>query len=58
VPDFGSKGTVLAWLKAPGDAVKEGELLVDVSFEAFDVELVSEHDGVLAQILVGARERS
>lgn len=37
----------------PGDAVAEDEVLVDVSFESFDVEIVAEQSGFLAQILVG-----
>jgi hypothetical protein len=39
-----------------GDPVAEGELLVDMGFAAFDVELVSEHNGFLAQIMVNASE--
>jgi len=50
IPDFGSKGTVLKWLKSVGEAVDEGSLLVDVSFDDFDVEIVSEHKGFVAQI--------
>jgi hypothetical protein len=32
--------------------VKEGGILVDVSFDSFDVEIVSEHKGYLAAIMV------
>jgi len=50
VPDFGSKGTILDWHKIIGEEVKEGGILVDVSFDEFDVEIVSEVNGYLASI--------
>jgi len=51
MPDFEEKGTILEWIKKPGDAVKTEEILVDVSFDSFDVEVVAEQNGFLAQIL-------
>ena len=39
-------------VQSVGEAVDEGSLLVGVSFDDFDVEIVSEHKGFVAQIKV------
>ena len=44
--------TCICVLQAVGDPVQEGELMVDMGFSAFDVELVSDHNGFLAEVMV------
>jgi pyruvate dehydrogenase E2 component (dihydrolipoamide acetyltransferase) len=46
------EGEILAWKVKPGDAVRKGDVLleVDTSKAAFDVE--ADHDGVVEEILV------
>ena len=46
------EGTVARWLKAVGDPVKEGEVLVEVESAKALQEVVAPVDGVLAKILV------
>jgi 2-oxoisovalerate dehydrogenase E1 component len=45
-----SEGTVVAWLKSVGDAVKKGEALVEVETAKSVLEVESPVDGVLSQI--------
>jgi len=47
-----TEGTVLKWLKQPGDPVKIDEILVEIETEKVNVELPSPYDGVLMEILV------
>lgn len=51
-------GTVGAWRKAEGDAVAQGEILVEVATEKITNEIESPVAGVLTKILVaeGAEE--
>ena len=44
---------VLAWLVAPGDSVRAGDVLLEIETEKSTVEIESPHDGVLVEILVG-----
>jgi 2-oxoisovalerate dehydrogenase E2 component (dihydrolipoyl transacylase) len=46
------EGTVLKWLKQPGDHVKADEPLVEVETEKVNVEIPSPFEGTLTQILV------
>lgn len=46
------EGTVTAWKKKPGDLVKKGEGVVEISSEKIEMELESPADGVLLQINV------
>ncbi len=50
------KGTIIRWLKAPGDAVKEFEPLVEVETDKVVTEVTATDDGILLQILVEAGE--
>src|SRR5262249_59676243 len=45
-----TEGTVVEWHKHPGDAVKEGETLADVTTDKVDVEVPAPATGVLAAI--------
>ena len=51
--DFES-GTIEAWSKTEGDAVKKGEVLVSVETDKAIVEVEAEDSGVLGKILVPA----
>ncbi|MGO0062668.1 dihydrolipoamide acetyltransferase family protein [Brevibacillus fluminis] len=46
------EGTVIAWKKKAGDAVKKGEGIVEISSEKIEMEVESPGDGVLLRILV------
>jgi pyruvate dehydrogenase E2 component (dihydrolipoyllysine-residue acetyltransferase) len=46
-----TKATVVRWLKHEGDAVKHGDLLVELETEKVSYELESPFDGVLQKIL-------
>lgn len=45
------EGTIVAWHKKPGDAVKEGELVAEVLTDKVDMDVESSHDGVLSRIV-------
>ena len=47
-----TEGTILTWLKQPGDAVAEDELLVEISTDKVDTEMPSPFAGILQEILV------
>jgi 2-oxoglutarate dehydrogenase E1 component len=54
IPSMGesvSEGTVLEWVKAVGDAVADGETLVEISTDKVDAELPAPQSGVLTEIL-------
>lgn len=46
-----SEIVVTAWLKQPGDAVRAGEIVAEVSTDKVNVEIVSPVAGVLEAIL-------
>lgn len=48
------EGRLIAWLKAPGDAVRKGEPVAEVEGDKTNVELEALADGVLDEILVQA----
>ncbi|MCZ6536069.1 MAG: dihydrolipoamide acetyltransferase family protein, partial [Chloroflexi bacterium] len=55
LPQWGmemAEGTIVKWLKKEGDAIKEGEPLVEVETAKIDTELESIASGILAHILV------
>ncbi len=55
MPEMGesvSEGTVLEWLKQPGDAVEEGETVIEVSTDKVDAEVPSPVSGTLTEALV------
>jgi pyruvate dehydrogenase E2 component (dihydrolipoamide acetyltransferase) len=59
LPQWGmemAEGTIVKWLKKEGDAIKEGEPLVEVETAKIDTELESIASGILAHILVSEGE--
>jgi pyruvate dehydrogenase E2 component (dihydrolipoamide acetyltransferase) len=50
--DAMTEGRVLRWIKQPGEAVKKGEPLAEIETDKVNVDLESEEDGTLAEILV------
>jgi len=46
------EGRLIAWLKAPGDTVRKGEVIAEVEGDKTTVELEALTDGVLTEILV------
>lgn len=58
LPNLGfgmEEGQLLAWLKAPGDAVRKGEALAEIEGDKTTVELEALADGVLEEQLVLAQ---
>ncbi len=47
-----TEGTIVRWMKAPGDTVTKGEPLAEVETEKADVELEASESGVLREIAV------
>jgi 2-oxoglutarate dehydrogenase E2 component (dihydrolipoamide succinyltransferase) len=45
------EGTVLAWQRQPGDAVRRGDHLVDIETDKVVLEVVAPADGVLQSVL-------
>ncbi len=45
------EGTVTRWVKQEGDAVKAGEVLLEITTDKLTSEVESEHDGVLLKIV-------
>ena len=55
LPQWGmemAEGTIVKWLKREGDAIKEGEPLVEVETAKIETELESIASGIVAHILV------
>jgi 2-oxoglutarate dehydrogenase E2 component (dihydrolipoamide succinyltransferase) len=48
------EATVIAWHRAPGEPVREGEPLCDVATDKVDTEIAAPADGVLARIVADA----
>lgn len=51
-----TEGTIVNWLKAEGEAVTEGELLVEVETAKAVEEILAPTSGVLRKILVAEGE--
>ncbi|HYE57236.1 MAG TPA: biotin/lipoyl-containing protein, partial [Rhodothermales bacterium] len=51
-----TEGTVIAWLKKPGDAVELDETLLEIGTDKVDTEVPSPAAGTLVEILVGEGE--
>ncbi|MBT2691201.1 2-oxoglutarate dehydrogenase complex dihydrolipoyllysine-residue succinyltransferase [Bacillus sp. ISL-47] len=45
-----TEGTVAQWLKQPGDTVNKGDYVVELETDKVNVEIISEHSGVLKEI--------
>ncbi len=54
--DAMTEGKILRWMKQPGDTVTKGEAIAEIETDKVNVEIESEWDGTLAQLLVGAGE--
>ena len=55
MPEMGesvTEGVVLEWHVAEGDAVKEGDTVIEVSTDKVDAEVPAPADGVIAKLLV------
>lgn len=46
-----TEGTISSWLKKPGDPVSKGETILELETDKVNVDIISEHDGVLKEIL-------
>jgi 2-oxoglutarate dehydrogenase E2 component (dihydrolipoamide succinyltransferase) len=55
-PESINEGTVASWLKAPGDAVKRDEVLVEIETDKVVLEIVAPDDGTLVEILAAEGE--
>ena len=53
IPEIGegvTEATIVAWHKSVGDAVAEGELIVEIMTDKVNIEIDSVGSGVLAEI--------
>lgn len=50
------EGTIVQWLKQPGDEVERDEMILEISTDKVDTEVPSPVSGVLAEILVNEEE--
>lgn len=46
-----TEGTIAQWLKKKGDQVKKGEYVVELETDKVNVEIISDYDGVLTELL-------
>ncbi len=46
------EGTIISWLKQPGDAVEADEPLLEIATDKVDTEVPSPHGGVIKKLLV------
>ncbi len=51
-PESITEGTLLAWRKRPGEAVRRGEVLAEIETDKVVFEVPASEDGVLGQIVV------
>lgn len=51
-----TEGTILRWLKQPGDAVKKDEPILEISTDKVDTEVPAPQAGILLQQLVQEKE--
>lgn len=54
MPEMGegvAEGTIAAWLKQPGDEVKEGEVVAELMTEKVNIEFPSPVAGTLVELL-------
>src|SRR5919204_477064 len=59
MPEMGesvTEGTVLEWHVSEGDAVEEGQTMVEVSTDKVDAEVPAPASGTMTKILVGPDE--
>ena len=48
-----AEGTIVRWLKAPGDRVERDESLLEISTDKVDTDVPAPSAGVLKRILAG-----
>lgn len=48
-----TEGTIAQWLKKPGDFVNKGDYVVELETDKVNVEIISEHSGILKEIRAG-----
>jgi len=54
MPEMGegvTEGTIAAWLKQPGDEVREGEIIAELMTEKVNIEFPSPASGRLVEVL-------
>jgi 2-oxoglutarate dehydrogenase E2 component (dihydrolipoamide succinyltransferase) len=54
MPDLGEgvkEGTIAAWLRQPGDTVREGEVIAEFMTEKVNVEFPSPASGTIVELL-------
>jgi pyruvate dehydrogenase E2 component (dihydrolipoamide acetyltransferase) len=51
-----TEGTIVRWLKHPGDLVKKGDVLVEIETDKATMDLEAYEEGILKAILVGQGE--
>ena len=59
LPQFGmgmQEGEIVAWRKAPGDRIAEGEIIVEINSEKSTVEVESPFDGEVVELCVAEGE--
>jgi pyruvate dehydrogenase E2 component (dihydrolipoamide acetyltransferase) len=54
--DTMKEGTIVRWLKHPGDSVKKGDVLVEIETDKATMDLEAYDEGILKAILVGQGE--
>lgn len=50
------EATIVAWRKAPGDRVDQGEPIVDIETDKVEMQIEAPVSGVLREVLVGVDE--
>lgn len=48
-----TEGTIAQWLKKPGDFVNKGDYVVELETDKVNVEIISEHSGILKEVRAG-----
>src|SRR5438105_4172946 len=51
-----TEGTILRWLKKPGDKVEKDEPIVEISTDKVDTEVPSPFTGILSKIVAQEKE--
>lgn len=46
-----TEGTIAQWLKQQGDLVRKGEYIVELETDKVNVEIISDYDGILTELL-------
>ncbi|WP_019241807.1 MULTISPECIES: 2-oxoglutarate dehydrogenase complex dihydrolipoyllysine-residue succinyltransferase [Bacillus] len=46
-----TEGTIAQWLKKPGEAIEKGEYIAELETDKVNVEIISEHSGVVGDLL-------